>query len=114
MNNQVDINISKKSLENPYNVMCQILMDRWKIMLPWCYHGSWKLIKLKLNNGYNWIAQIAYVYDFTYGELHPLQLMQLISYSITLTTIEICLVVMNYNWSLQLKKKSIANHPIFL
>jgi hypothetical protein len=45
-----DQNFKKKSTKNPHSATCQILMDQWKVMSTWCYHGSCKLITLELHN----------------------------------------------------------------
>jgi hypothetical protein len=40
-------------------------MDQWKMALRWCYHGSCKLVTIKLHNSYSYIIVI---------ELHKLHM----------------------------------------
>jgi hypothetical protein len=44
----------KKKL--PHSVMCQILMNWWKMTLIWHYHSSCKLVALELYNSYSYIV----------------------------------------------------------
>jgi len=69
-----ETNISKKNVLSPKNLhsaMCQILMDQWKVMLAWHYHGSCKLVALELHNSCFYIVVI---------ELHKLH-MYMVSYA---------------------------------
>ncbi len=75
----MEINIfNKNSPKNPHNTMCQILMDKWKLISTWQCHGSCKLVALGLQNNCSYIvvigvAQLAYIYNFIYCEIHLLQ-----------------------------------------
>jgi hypothetical protein len=55
----------------PHSVMCQILMNWWKMTLVWHYHSSCKLVALELYNSYSYIVVTMlhklhiYIYGFT-------------------------------------------------
>jgi hypothetical protein len=102
----------KKHPKNPHSATCWILMDWWRMMLAWHYHGSCKLVALELHNNYFYIVVIKL---HMYAISHTMRCICCNSYNLSNIT-HVHRNILSCKWSLQLKNqvaRLVGNHLNF-